>query len=224
MRLRLKPEQRRELIVKAAADEFGRRGHRDARLEDIARAAGTTKAVIYDHFSGKGELHAEVVRRANEVLLTAVAKAVGPPGEVEGRERYRRGILAAFEVIAERPDVRTLLLGEPGLSPEVSKTSVRAQRLARAAMAELYLSEPDFLRGRPDRRERAVHVAQAAIGTMNGLAVLAVEEGLSPEEPTDLAMAVLWPGIDAMTRQRPAVSTSAAGTACASCGPTCGAT
>lgn len=41
-RRQVRPEQRRALIVAAAADDFGRRGHRDARLEDIAQAATGT--------------------------------------------------------------------------------------------------------------------------------------------------------------------------------------
>jgi AcrR family transcriptional regulator len=199
-RRRLRPEQRRALIVAAAADEFGRRGHADAHLEDIARAAGTTKAVIYDHFPDKRALHAEVVARAGQDLLVAVASAVGAVGARDARERSRAGILAAFELIARRPDVRTLLLGAPGAVPAVAAESVKQQRTARAAMAQLYLSEPSFLRGVRGRRERAEQVAQAGIGTINGLAVLGVEQGLSPERLTDLAMEVLWPGIDAMRR------------------------
>src|SRR4051794_32492928 len=70
-RRRLRPEQRRELILAAAAEEFGHRGHRGARMEDIARAAGVTKAVLYDHFPSKSELHAEVVGRASDHLVTA---------------------------------------------------------------------------------------------------------------------------------------------------------
>lgn len=199
-RRRLRPEQRRALIVEAAAAEFGRRGHADARLEDIARAAGTTKAVIYDHFPHKGALHAEVVGRANEDLLTAVATAVGAQGDRDGQERYRAGIQASFELIAQRPDVRALLLGVPGAPTDVARRSAAAQRTARAAMAALYLSEPAFLRGARDRRRRAEHIAQAAIGTINGLAVLGVEDGLTPEQLTELAMAVLWPAIESMLR------------------------
>ena len=197
-RKRLRPEQRRELIVNAAAEEFGRRGHRDARLEDIARAAGTTKAVIYDHFENKGALHAEVVTRASKDLVTAVATAV-LECDGEGKERYRAGLLAGFMLITQRPDVRTLLLGEPGADAQVAKASMRAQREARAAMAELYLSDPSFLARHPRRRERAQHIAQGAIGAVNGFAVLALE-GLSPERITDLAMDLLWPGIEGMTR------------------------
>lgn len=198
-RRRLRPEQRRELIVTAAAAEFGRRGHRDARLEDIARAAGTTKAVIYDHFENKGALHAEVVARASNDLVGAVVEAV-VGAEGEGKERYRAGLLAGFRLIAQRPDVRTLLLGEPGADAQVAKASMKAQRQARAAMAQLYMSEPSFLARHPRRRERAEHFAQGGIGAINGLAVLGVEQGLSPEQLTDLAMEVLWPGIEALTR------------------------
>jgi len=196
-RRRLKPERRRELIVAAAADEFGRRGHRDARMEDIARAAGVTKAVLYDHFDGKGALHAEVVTRASNELVVAVAAAVGDGGDPEAR--FRAGILAGFRLIEQRPDVRTLLLGEPGADARVAEASMQAQRTARAAMAALYLSEPRFLAGHPRREERARHVAQGGIGAINGLAVLGVEQGLSPEELTDLAMALLYPGIEAMS-------------------------
>jgi AcrR family transcriptional regulator len=197
-RRRLKPEQRRELIVAAAADEFGKHGHRGARMEDIARAAGVTKAVLYDHFKSKGALHAEVVTRANRDLLAGVIEAVGGPGDA--KSRYRAGLLAAFELIAQRPDVRTLLLGEPGADAKVAKASIKAQRTARAAMAALYLNEPDFLARDPRRSERAAHVAQGAIGAINALAALGIEEGLSPEQLTDLAMDLLWPGIEAMTR------------------------
>jgi AcrR family transcriptional regulator len=195
-RRRLKPEQRRALIVEAAREEFGRRGHRDARLEDIARRAGTTKAVIYDHFPGKAALHAEVLRRANEDLVAATVAAASQPGEPE--DRFRAGMLAGFRVIAERPDVRTLLLGEPGADPKLARTSVRAQRGARKAMAALYLADPAFLAGRRDRERRAEQVAQAGIGVINALAALGIQQKLSPEELTDLGMDVLWPGIDGM--------------------------
>lgn len=196
-RRRLKPEARRALIIEAAAEEFGRRGHRDARMEDIARAAGVTKAVLYDHFDSKGALHAEVVTRASDELVAAVADAVLQEGEPHAR--YRAGLLAGFRLIAQRPDVRTLLLGEPGADPRVAKASMKAQRKARAAMAALYLSEPTFLAGHPRRQERAEHIAQGGIGTINGFAVLAVDPGLTPEQLADLAMDLLWPGIAAMT-------------------------
>src|SRR4051812_25122705 len=172
MRRRLKPEQRRALILDAAAEEFGRHGHREARMEDVARAAGITKAVLYDHFPSKGALHAEVVRRANDELLATVMGAVAAAADATPRDRYRAGLEAAFDVISRRPDVRTLLLGEPGADIAVARASRGAQRVAREAMAQLYLAQPGFLHGVRNRRVRAEHVAQAAIGTINGIAAL----------------------------------------------------
>src|SRR5581483_784590 len=193
---RMKPEERRALIVKAAAEEFGRRGHRDARMEDIAAAAGVTKAVLYDHFESKGELHAEVVTRASDELVATVAEAV--VSETDPEVKFRKGLLTSFEVIEQRPDVRTLLLGEPGADERVGKASMQAQQKARLAMAALYMSEPDFLRGHRRRAERAEQIAQGVIGTINALAALGIQQRLTPEQLTDIAMQILWDGAGGM--------------------------
>jgi AcrR family transcriptional regulator len=195
-RRRLPPEQRRALIVAAAAEEFGRRGHRDARMEDIARAAGVTKAVLYDHFPSKGSLHAEVVSRASDELTAAVTEAA--LAESDPRERFRAALRTTFEVIAARPDVRSLLFGEPGADRLVGTASRKAQRRARAALAALYLYEPRFMAGRPDREKRAEHIAQASMGLVNALAALGVEQRLSPEYLADLAFELLDPSMAVM--------------------------
>ena len=197
MKRRLKPEVRRELILDAAAEEFARRGHRGARMDDIAAAAGVTKPVLYDHFGGKGALHAAVISRASDELVAAVIEAVAT-AEGTPEERYSTGLVASFRIIAARADVRTLLLGEPGADAAVAQASMAAQARARQAMAGLYLAQPGFLAGRRDRRARAVQVAQAGIGTINALAVLGVTDGLSPEQLADVAHDVLWPGISGM--------------------------
>src|SRR4051795_4681518 len=171
-RRRLRPEQRRELILAAAAEEFGHRGHRGARMEDIARAAGVTKAVLYDHFPSKSELHAEVGGRASDHLVTAVTEAAA--ARDYPRERFRASLRTTFEVIATRPDVRRLLLGDPGADPRVAKASLKAQRRARNGLTSLFLFEPRFLGDRPDRSKRAEHVAQATMGLVNSLAALGV--------------------------------------------------
>jgi len=111
-------------------------------------------------------------------------------------------MLKTFEVIRDRPDVRGLLLGHIGGDVKVAKASVKAQRSARATMTATFVSDPNFLAGAPDRERRAEHVAQAVMGTVNGLAALGVEQNLSPEELTDLLMALLWPGIYAIAEGR----------------------
>jgi AcrR family transcriptional regulator len=196
-RRNLTPEQKRELILRAAAEEFGRMGHRDARLDDIARAARTTRAGIYDHFADKRQLHAAVIARATRDALEGVAASVGPPGR-DRAERYRDGLLASFRLVVERPDVRMMLLGVPGAPQEVTRALSDAQATVRQGMAQLYLSDAGFLEDDPRRGERAEEVAQAVIGTVMGLAAYGLERGLDPEHLADSAMKLVWPGVEAM--------------------------
>jgi AcrR family transcriptional regulator len=196
---RLKPEQRRALIVAAAASEFGHRGARDARMEDIARAAGVTKAVVYDHFPSKEKLHAEVLRRASDDLVTHVTEAV--LHEETPRDRFHAALRATFEIVARRPDIRALLVGQTGPEDTVHRAAIRAHRSARRAIATLYLMNPLFLRGRRDRARRAEQVAQASMGAIASLVALGIEQKLPPDELADLAIAVLDPGMAVMAGQ-----------------------
>jgi len=61
-RWRRLPEERPRQILVAAFRTFAERGLANARLEDIARSAGVSKATIYLYFSSKEELFREVVR------------------------------------------------------------------------------------------------------------------------------------------------------------------
>jgi AcrR family transcriptional regulator len=52
---------RKKEILEATRTLFDERGVRDAQIEDIARAVGINRAIIYRHFSGKEELFAETL-------------------------------------------------------------------------------------------------------------------------------------------------------------------
>ncbi len=52
---------RRQEILTATRELFDANGSRDAQIEDIARAVGINRAIIYRHFSGKEELFAETL-------------------------------------------------------------------------------------------------------------------------------------------------------------------
>ena len=48
----------RRSIIAATRGLFDERGVRDAQIEDIARAVGINRAIVYRHFTGKEELFA----------------------------------------------------------------------------------------------------------------------------------------------------------------------
>ena len=62
-------------IIAATRALFDQRGVRDAQIEDIAKAVGINRAIVYRHFTGKEELFA----------LTLV----GYLDELRGRARRR---------------------------------------------------------------------------------------------------------------------------------------
>lgn len=74
---------RRREILDATRALFDARGVREAQIDDIARAVGINRAIIYRHFSGKEELFAVTLvgylAELRDVLLSA--DAGGEPAE-----------------------------------------------------------------------------------------------------------------------------------------------
>jgi AcrR family transcriptional regulator len=63
-RTRLPAAERRESILRAAAEVFAEAGYRAARVSDVAERVGVTEPVIFQNFGSKGALFAAVVERA----------------------------------------------------------------------------------------------------------------------------------------------------------------
>jgi len=63
-----KSDQTKDKILAAALDEFATKGFAGTRVDQIARAAGVNKAMIYYHFTGKEDLFNELFRQEMEQL------------------------------------------------------------------------------------------------------------------------------------------------------------
>lgn len=57
-------EPLRDRILKAASIEFGDKGYAGARVEEIAKAAGASKQLVYHHFHSKDALFGAVIEKA----------------------------------------------------------------------------------------------------------------------------------------------------------------
>jgi AcrR family transcriptional regulator len=62
-RTRLGREERRNLILDAATEVFGRLGFDATRMDDVAKAAGIAKGLLYKHFASKDALFEALVDR-----------------------------------------------------------------------------------------------------------------------------------------------------------------
>ena len=78
-------------IIAATRTLFDERGVRDAQIEDIARAVGINRAIVYRHFTGKEELFAltlvgylEELRADMEAAAASVSKPSARLAEIVG--------------------------------------------------------------------------------------------------------------------------------------------
>ena len=107
-RRRLSAEERRESILDAANHVFGEHGFENVRIDDVATAAGISKALIYEHFGSKQELYGELMSRA-AMDLVGRARAGGLRARHGGRsangERGRRRLPVGAGAPARVPHV-----------------------------------------------------------------------------------------------------------------------
>ena len=195
-RRRLKGPERRRVIMGAAMEELARHGYHAASLEEIARASGVSKPVIYDHFSSKQELHVALLEDQLRELLGHVAERVPEEGPAE--ERLRRGVEAFFGFVEEHPYAWRTLFRETAGGPEVAEAHRRIQEASTAFCADLLAREP-FFGGEddPDSGRSVELLAEMLKSGLNGLAAWWYEHPDVPREQlVRIATGFAWLGLD----------------------------
>lgn len=84
---RLKREERREQILDAATSAFSRKGFAATSLDDVAEAAGISRAILYRHFASKTELYQEVLDRVCDRLDAETGRGHYDADTIEGLVR-----------------------------------------------------------------------------------------------------------------------------------------
>src|SRR5436853_1107858 len=154
-RKRLTAEERREAILHAALEVFARRGYNGSSIDEIAHAAGISKALIYEHFPSKRELHASLLETEVQEIFSRLVEsaATGEPGEI----RLRHGVDAFLRWVEERGDAFRMLFRD-AVEPEVAEVVGRIQMQATTAIAELIAREPLGPRTDDAARERTIEM------------------------------------------------------------------
>ncbi|MDX6739967.1 TetR/AcrR family transcriptional regulator [Actinocorallia sp. A-T 12471] len=87
-------EVRRRLLAEAVR-VFTERGYADARIEDIAHAAGFTKGAVYSNFGGKHELFGAVLGQGAQDELAAVTAGMDGADDAGAVIERVAGLMAA---------------------------------------------------------------------------------------------------------------------------------
>ena len=199
-RKRLTAEERRELILDAALEVFARRGFHGSSIDEIAHAAGVSKALIYEHFPSKRDLHVSLLERNVQEIFERLAEAAATsdPGEV----RLRAGVDAFLEFVETRGDAFRMLFRD-AVEPDVAGIVASVQRQAAAAVAGLIASEPrtPMPEVDPERDRQAIEmIGQQLSGAVQSLAIWWGDHPEVPREVlVDSVMNFAWIGLE---RQR----------------------
>lgn len=179
---RLAAAQRRRLIEQAATELFARRGYASTTVEDISRAAGVTKPMLYRHFESKQDLCIALLERHREELVAAPLAAFTP------RSGDRPAQLAAMieawlDHARAHPDATRLLfvpITGDALVERVQRELHTRQRATQMALLREFAPQLDDVEAEPMGEL-----------TRSGLAALALWWLENPEVPRDALVRVL---------------------------------
>jgi AcrR family transcriptional regulator len=189
------------VIVSAARAVFAEAGYDRASVRAVAKAAGVTTPVLYDHFASKAALYAALVDAEADALIATWEHAglAVPDGSVE--ELFRRTVGTIYDwVAANEAGWRIIFLDSPG-DPAVAGAHRRRQERATAILAAQFARVPSLRLSVALERERADgFLAEAAKWTVNAIAAWWwTNRDLTRDQLVELTADLLWRGLGQVT-------------------------
>ena len=118
-RTRLDTDERRAQLLALAQATFATRSYDEVSIDDLARAAGVSKGLLYHYFPTKRDLYIAGLREAARVLMERTL--IAPSVHTSPIERMRAGLDAYLDYASEHARAYTALLrGGIGSDPEVA--------------------------------------------------------------------------------------------------------
>jgi len=186
-RKRLSAADRRGVILDAAVEVFARRGYHGAAIDEIAQAAGISKALIYEHFPSKKALHASLVERLVDEIFAGL-RAV-PRGNPE--PRLRASIDVFLRWVESNPEAFRLLFRDV-FEPDVADVLSRLQATATRGIATLMSPREDVM---------VETFAQLMSGAVQSLAIWWQDHpDVSREFLVDRVMDLAWTGLERISQ------------------------
>ena len=202
---RMAPEKRREQLIDAALSVIVEQGYEGVSIEAIARIAGVTRPVIYDHFPNLGRLLQALIEREEAYALAQLATWSRPRRTRATRpEMFAVGVRRFLDAVASRPKTWRIILLPPEGTPTIVREHVETNR------ARLLARLTEFVRwavGQAGiRADLDIEICARAILRLSeeaGRMVLTDAERFSPERYERFArsiMELIWSGGRAAAR------------------------
>jgi len=171
-----------------AADLIAERGIADAKVDEIAEAAGIPVATLYYYFNGKEEILAFLLQDLLESIAGAVVVAIGQPGTA--LERLRSAVEAQMRVMLENPAACRALVGDLGRATRLPELAAAIETAFHQPLERLLTEGIDdgSLRPLPDVNKAALSIFGAV--TVAGLTGAVAEPDQTAEFIEQTAAAV----------------------------------
>lgn len=198
VRKRLTRVARYELILNSAIEVFGTRGYHNVAMDDVAEAAGVSKALVYQHFESKDELYKEVMRSFTNQITETVLPAWSQ--DLPQEERFWRGFVAFFQFVEQNKQAWGVLFRD---AVEIDNSMIKGIPMLNLEMAEtisgVFVKDLEGRDADPLLDQYALAAGHAVVGACHALADYWLDH---PEETVfrlaATAMAVLWRGFGDM--------------------------
>jgi AcrR family transcriptional regulator len=188
--------QRREVIERVATEVFAERGYQGASIDEIARRAGVSAPVVYDHFASKQDLYERLLVRTRDELLEMWREHLfsDEPAAV----RIPRAFEAWAAYVETHPYASRMYFREATGVPAVQAFQRELHAQARTALGAILGREPgaEKLVGSadPEALEMAAEIIRSGL---TGLAIWWNEHPHVPREQiVATAVNVLWVGFE----------------------------
>jgi AcrR family transcriptional regulator len=192
---RMRAPERRKQLLEVARRVFGRKGYHVVTMDDVAREAGVTKPILYDHFPSKRDLYRDLLKEdladLKERLREALETSKG------NRQRIQGSFQAYFDFVDdEGAGFRLLMQESVGPEREFREMVFRFRDEVLEQVTEVIVRES---KGNLDREQ----AADVALGLV-GMAETAAQRnpGGSKEErrrTVDTLVRLAWRGITGLT-------------------------
>ncbi len=139
------PDERREQLLDAALGVILEQGYSGVSVESVARAAGVTRPVIYDHFLNLAGLLQVLIRREETYAAEQLERVVPEDPTGDPIEILASGVGRFLDAVTSRPATWRIILLPPDGTPAVVRQQIdryraqtldRIERLVRWAMTQ----------------------------------------------------------------------------------------
>jgi AcrR family transcriptional regulator len=178
---RLSAQERREQLLDATAEILSESGFHAVSIQSVARAAGVSRPIVYEHFGDLGGLLEALVKREMARAGEQVSKsALGDLSQGDPAELMLASLSAYLNAVERHPSTWRLVLTPPEGAPELLRKSIVEGRAAvldglREAV------RPGLRRGERDEDPDMTARTLSAIADEYARLVLADPERFPPE-------------------------------------------